>query len=141
MCASGVQEDCQNLQCITADGIEKNVVSINRQIPGPMIQVRTALSIRLIFQTFPKYFYFQACQNDLIVVDVYNHMHSDSLSIHWHGMHQKHTQYMDGVPFITQCPIHPNNRFRYSFWAKESGTHFYHSHSGKKYTNLHLNSI
>ena len=55
---------------------------------------------------------------------------------------------MDGVPFVTQCPILPGNsyvickikvkefifmlynfRFMYSFEARTSGTMFYHSHS------------
>lgn len=37
---------------------------------------------------------------------------------------------MDGVPFLTQCPVLPNALFRYEFYADEAGTHFYHSHSG-----------
>lgn len=68
------------------------------------------------------------CKNDLIVVDVTNKMAGAAPSIHWHGLHQRKTPYMDGVPFITQCPI--TAAFRYAFEASEPGTQFYHSHSG-----------
>lgn len=53
------------------------------------------------------------------------------LVIHWHGLHQRNTQYSDGVPYVTQCPIHEGNTFRYQFDAN-SGTHFWHAHSGKR---------
>ncbi|XP_031333114.1 laccase-4-like isoform X2 [Photinus pyralis] len=54
----------------------------------------------------------------------------ESTSIHWHGYHQKASPYMDGVPFVTQCPIQPGTTFRYRFTAEQSGTHFWHSHTG-----------
>lgn len=38
---------------------------------------------------------------------------------------------MDGVPFVTQCPIQPGTTFTYKFVAANVGTHFWHSHSGK----------
>lgn len=82
-------KDCFNLHCLTADGVEKGVMSINRKIPGPEIHV---------------------CKDDLVVVDVTNQMSGTSTTIHWHGIHQRSTPYMDGVPFITQvaftCLIH-----------------------------------
>lgn len=37
---------------------------------------------------------------------------------------------MDGVPYLTQCPIPYGEKFRYSFYAADEGTHFYHSHAG-----------
>ena len=72
------------------------------------------------------------CKNDLIVVDVVNKAAGTAASIHWHGFHMRETPYMDGVPFVTQCPIAYSTTFRYSFRATESGTQFYHSHSGIK---------
>lgn len=36
----------------------------------------------------------------------------------------------DGVPYLTQCPIPFGESFRYSFYASDEGTHFYHSHAG-----------
>lgn len=72
----------------------------------------------------------QVCQGDEIIVDVVNAMMSDSTTIHWHGFHQHGTPYMDGVPYVTQCPIHPGSTFRYHFRATNAGTHFWHSHTG-----------
>lgn len=104
-----MRERCLHPQCVTADGFERGLVTVNRQLPGPPIQV---------------------CKNDIIVVDVENHMEGASAAIHWHGITQKGTPFADGVPFLTQCPINSGNSFRYSFVANNPGTHFYHSHSG-----------
>jgi L-ascorbate oxidase len=52
------------------------------------------------------------------------------VTIHWHGLHQRLTPHMDGVPYLTQCPIHPGNSFRYRMEADIAGTHMYHSHIG-----------
>lgn len=62
-------------------------------------------------------------------------MGGSGTTIHWHGMRQRKTPYMDGVPFITQCPIAAGDTFRYSFWAEDTGTFFYHSHSGLQKVN------
>ncbi|KAL9895317.1 uncharacterized protein ACN2A1_006056 [Glossina fuscipes fuscipes] len=113
-CAEGVESDCYKPQCIIGDGVEKGVMSINRQIPGPDIQV---------------------CHGDYIVVDVVNHAHGSAATIHWHGLHMKDTPYMDGVPYVTQCPIPFATTFRYEFYATEPGTQFYHSHSGHHKVN------
>jgi FtsP/CotA-like multicopper oxidase with cupredoxin domain len=111
---NGTIEDCYKPQCIAADGFERGVMSINRQIPGPSIHV---------------------CKNDMIVVDVINMMGGTTTTIHWHGFHQKQTPWMDGVPFITQCPINFGSTFRYYFNATQPGTQFYHSHSGHHKVN------
>ncbi|XP_066596794.1 uncharacterized protein [Prorops nasuta] len=95
-------------QCVFGDGYEKGVLTINRMIPGPSIQV---------------------CYNDTIIVDVNNLMEGLDTAIHWHGIHQRETPYFDGVPFVTQCPILGGTSFRYKFKADKPGTHFYHSHS------------
>lgn len=58
-------------------------------------------------------------------------MVSEEVTIHWHGQHQKLNPYMDGVPYVTQCPIASGSSFRYRFKAENSGTHFWHSHIGK----------
>lgn len=79
-------------QCVLADGVERGVLTANRMIPGPSIQV---------------------CENDKVVIDVENHMEGMEVTIHWHGIHQRGSQYYDGVPFVTQCPIQQGNTFRY----------------------------
>lgn len=117
---NGNIQDCFNKQCITADGFERGVMSINREIPGPGIHV---------------------CKDDYIVVDVTNAMAGTSTSIHFHGFHQRKTPWMDGVPFVTQCPIDFSTTFRYSFWASEAGTQFYHSHAGHHKVNGHYGGI
>ncbi|KOB77130.1 Laccase 1 [Operophtera brumata] len=43
---------------------------------------------------------------------------------------QKETPFMDGAPFVTQCPIQPESTFRYEFSTPQSGTFFWHSHIG-----------
>lgn len=57
-------------------------------------------------------------------------MMEESTSIHWHGHHQRNSPYMDGVPYVTQCPVPPHSSFRYVYVADNEGTHFWHSHSG-----------
>ncbi|KAG5677062.1 hypothetical protein PVAND_006846 [Polypedilum vanderplanki] len=117
---NGSISDCFLPQCITADGLQRGVMSINRQIPGPPIHV---------------------CQNDQIVVDITNGMGGSAATIHWHGLHQRETPYMDGVPFVTQCPIDFATTFRYSFKATEPGTQFYHSHTGHHKVNGHYGGL
>lgn len=103
-------------EVITADGWETpRVVTVaNRSIPAPDIIVY---------------------EGQTVVVHVINKMHSDSLTIHWHGLHQHNTPYMDGVPFITQCPILPGQRFTYKFQAYPQGSFWYHSHAGTQRSN------
>ncbi|ETN61043.1 multicopper oxidase [Anopheles darlingi] len=119
-CSKGSPQDCFHPACLTADGVERGVMSLNRQIPGPMISV---------------------CKDDLIVVDITNAMAGTSATIHWHGLHQRATPHMDGVPFITQCPIQFGNTFRYAYLATEAGTQFYHSHSGHHKVNGHYGAL
>jgi FtsP/CotA-like multicopper oxidase with cupredoxin domain len=99
---------------VTANGVERMFMSINRQLPGPAIQV---------------------CKNDLIVVDVVNEMEGSDTTIHWHGIDHSDTPFMDGVPYVTQCPIHFGSMFRYKFEANSEGTFFYHSHAGHQKSN------
>lgn len=105
---------CYNHGCVTADGVERGILTFNRQLPGPSIQV---------------------CQNDMIIVDVTNKMKGQSVSIHWHGLFQVKTPWMDGVPGVTNCPILEKSTFRYSFCASEYGTLFGHSHDGTQLTD------
>lgn len=79
-------------QCVLADGVERGVLTANRMIPGPSIQV---------------------CEGDKVVVDVENHLEGMEVTLHWHGIWQRGSQYYDGVPFVTQCPIQQGNTFRY----------------------------
>src|SRR4051812_33248359 len=72
--------------------------------PGPRLDVVEGEKIRAIFK---------------------NNM-QESTGIHFHG--QALPNNMDGVPLITQDPIHPGDSFTYEFTAKTTGSHMYHSH-------------
>jgi FtsP/CotA-like multicopper oxidase with cupredoxin domain len=52
----------------------------------------------------------------------------ESTSIHWHGL--KLPNAMDGVPGLTFAGIPPGETFTYRFPIIQSGTYWYHSHSG-----------
>ncbi|CAG9797216.1 unnamed protein product [Chironomus riparius] len=98
-----------------ADGIGRGFLSVNHELPAPAIHV---------------------CKDDVIMVDLTNDAEGTATSIHWHGMrHILGTQYFDGTPYLTQCPIPYGNKFRYAFTADDEGTHFYHSHSGHQKAN------
>ena len=93
-------EDCIKTQwdapnCISANGVRRDVMVINLMLPGPSIQI---------------------CQNDRIRVRVENHLRNEKgTSIHWHGMLQRGTPYMDGISRITQCPIGSGTSFTYEY--------------------------
>ncbi|XP_071446243.1 uncharacterized protein [Hetaerina americana] len=106
LCLPNATNHCQ---CVLADGFEKGILTANRQIPGPSIQV---------------------CEGDRVVIDVDNQMQGMEVTIHWHGLWQQGSQYYDGVPYVTQCPISEGSTFRYQYTAGNAGTHFWHAHTG-----------
>ncbi|KAK4186311.1 putative laccase precursor [Podospora australis] len=81
---------------------------------------------------------------DRINVTVINNMSSNGTSIHFHGIHQKNTNHMDGASGVTECPIAPGRSKTYSFIATQYGTAWYHSHFSAQYGNgvlgpIHIN--
>ncbi|XP_055958779.1 uncharacterized protein LOC126830585 [Patella vulgata] len=100
---------------ITADGWvdSKLVIVANGTLPGPSIEVY---------------------EGQTVIVHVKNNLPSEATSIHWHGLHQRDTPWMDGVAFVTQCPIEPGQSFTYQFTAAPKGTFLYHSHIGVQRT-------
>ncbi|XP_063531559.1 uncharacterized protein LOC134742378 [Cydia strobilella] len=91
---------------ILEDG--RPALTVNGMTPGPPIHV---------------------CANDIVVVEVKNKVVGQDMAIHWHGVEQKGTPYMDGVPMVTQCPISYGSSFKYAFRASSPGTFFYHADS------------
>ncbi|HNP34798.1 MAG TPA: copper resistance system multicopper oxidase [Woeseiaceae bacterium] len=83
-----------------------NVVSINNSVPGPLLEWYEGRDV---------------------VLNVANEMNVDT-SIHWHGILLPFE--MDGVPGVTFRGIQPSTTFRYQFPVRQSGTYWYHSHSG-----------
>lgn len=53
---------------------------------------------------------------------------AEETSIHWHGIILPSN--MDGVPGLSFHGIKPGETFRYQFDVRQSGTYWYHSHSG-----------
>ena len=105
-------------ECTEPFGVDgytfRSFIAVNGRIPGPTLIVP---------------------QNKLVKVNVINRLASESISIHWHGMHQRGSNWMDGVEHITQCGIPPGASFTYIFEAAQYGTHWYHSHSGAQRTD------
>jgi len=73
--------------------------------PGPTIQVHQGERVRVVFE------------NRL----------PESTSLHWHGLELPIEQ--DGVPFISQKPVAPGEKYIYEFTVHQEGTFFYHAHS------------
>ncbi|GMR18225.1 MAG: copper resistance system multicopper oxidase [Gammaproteobacteria bacterium] len=68
-------------------------------------------------------------EGDTVTLNVTNNM-ADDTSIHWHGIILPSA--MDGVPNIADGfkGIKPGETFKYRFKVEQSGTYWYHSHSG-----------
>jgi FtsP/CotA-like multicopper oxidase with cupredoxin domain len=95
---------CQKVQWEVEPGRRVDAWTYNGVVPGPEIRVT---------------------EGDKVRVHVTNQL-EESTSVHWHGLYTPNK--MDGVPFITQEPIKPGERFTYEFVAKPAGSHMYHSH-------------
>ncbi len=80
--------------------------AINGTVPGPLIRFR---------------------EGDNAILHVRNELTEDT-SIHWHGVLLPPE--MDGVPGVSFAGIAPGETFTYRFPLQQSGTYWYHSHSG-----------
>ena len=81
-------------------------IAVNGSVPGPLIRLKEGQDVRL---------------------NVTNNLPEDT-SIHWHGLLLPF--HMDGVPGISFPGIRPGQTFTYEFPVRQSGTYWYHSHSG-----------
>ncbi|WP_370052778.1 copper resistance system multicopper oxidase [Neptunomonas sp.] len=87
-------------------GVTRMATTVNGSIPAPTLRLR---------------------EGDEVTIRVTNRL-SVSTSIHWHGIILPYQ--MDGVPGISFRGIEPGETFEYRFTLKQSGTYWYHSHSG-----------
>lgn len=87
-------------------GNVRKATAINGSIPAPTLRLR---------------------EGDTVTIRVTNRL-SKSTSIHWHGILLDYR--MDGVPGISFDGIPPGETFTYQFTLRQSGTYWYHSHSG-----------
>jgi CopA family copper-resistance protein len=87
-------------------GKNRTAVAVNESVPGPTLRWR---------------------EGDVVTVAVTNRLKTPT-SIHWHGM--RVPAEMDGVPGLSFAGIAPGERFVYRIPVVQSGTYWYHSHSG-----------
>jgi CopA family copper-resistance protein len=80
--------------------------TINGTLPGPLIRLK---------------------EGDNVTLNVTNRLMEDT-SIHWHGLLLPPD--MDGVPGVSFGGIKPASTFSYRYPIRQSGTYWYHSHSG-----------
>lgn len=74
-------------------------------------------------------------EGDTVTIRVTNRLKEDT-SIHWHGIILPFE--MDGVPGLSFEGIAPGTTFTYQFTVQQSGTYWYHSHSGdQKVTGMY----
>ncbi|MBA4306742.1 MAG: copper resistance system multicopper oxidase [Sphingopyxis sp.] len=93
-------------QTMRIDGKVSRAIGINGTVPAPLVRLKEGQTARLT---------------------VINDLDEDS-SIHWHGLILPF--HMDGVPGVSFPGIKPRSQFVYEFPVVQSGTYWYHSHSG-----------
>jgi FtsP/CotA-like multicopper oxidase with cupredoxin domain len=80
-------------------------------MPGPLIEANEGDTIVVrAWSRFP----LDCLVHRSTQVHVHNAL-SESTSMHWHGIHQNGTAFMDGVAGVSQCPIGPGESFTYEF--------------------------
>lgn len=87
-------------------GHPRMATTINGSIPAPTLRLR---------------------EGDTVTIRVHNRLR-EATSIHWHGIILPYQ--MDGVPGISFAGIPPGQTFTYRFKLEQTGTYWYHSHSG-----------
>ncbi|KAH8681126.1 multicopper oxidase-domain-containing protein [Xylariales sp. PMI_506] len=97
------------------DGFQKPMILVNNQSPGPLLEANTGDTVR---------------------VQVNNLMSNWSITIHWHGINQHGSTWMDGVAGVSQCGIPPGQSFTYEFAVDgQRGTYWWHAHLASQYTD------
>ena len=91
---------------VNLTGNERIATAINGSVPAPVLRWK---------------------EGDTVTLNVTNNMAEDT-SIHWHGIILPPEQ--DGVPGISFAGIKPGTTHKYQFKVNQSGTYWYHSHSG-----------
>ncbi|KAK3211971.1 hypothetical protein Dsin_016677 [Dipteronia sinensis] len=76
------------------DCYNKLSIAINGMTPGPVLI---------------------AMEGDTIIVNVINHLFMENVAIHWHGIRQIGTPWMDGTDGVSQCATMPGDTSTYQF--------------------------
>lgn len=72
---------------------------------------------------------------DWLDLTIYNKLQSETITMHMHGIDQKGTPYMDGVPYVTQYPIMPMQSYNYKVQLLQTGTYWIHNHETNLYSH------
>ncbi|KAI0478899.1 multicopper oxidase-domain-containing protein [Xylariaceae sp. FL0804] len=97
------------------DGFRKPMILVNGQSPGPLVEANVGDTVR---------------------VHVHNRMADWSTAIHWHGIDQRGSTWMDGVASVSQCAIPPGRSFTYEFKVTgQRGTFWWHAHLSVQYSD------
>ena len=91
---------------IMVDGKPGTAVTLNGGVPGPILRFK---------------------EGERVTLRVHNELDETS-SVHWHGILLPFE--MDGVPGVTFSGIPAGETFTYQYDVSQSGTYWYHSHSG-----------
>lgn len=92
-----------NIGFVTAapDGVSRRVIGINGEWPLPAIE---------------------GTVGDTVTINVTNSLGTQSTGLHFHGINQKGTPFMDGPSAVSQCPIPPGSSFTYTFQVSTTKT-------------------
>lgn len=93
-------------ETVNYTGKDVKAMSFNGSIPGPTLEFN---------------------EGEFAIINVTNTMDEET-SVHWHGLILPN--FYDGVPYLTTPPIKPGETQQYKFALKQSGTYWYHSHTG-----------
>lgn len=93
-------------QSVNFTGKSRMATAVNGSVPAPILRWR---------------------EGERVTLRVKNNLAEDS-SIHWHGIILPTD--MDGVPGLSFDGIKPGETYEYQFDVNQSGTFWYHSHSG-----------
>jgi len=91
---------------VNITGRERQAIAVNGSVPAPTLRWR---------------------EGETVTIRVTNAL-DEPTSIHWHGLLVPAA--MDGVPGLSFPGIAPGETFTYRFPVVQSGTYWYHSHSG-----------
>ena len=94
-----------------------HAIAVNGSVPGPLLRLKEGQDVR---------------------IDVTNNLGEDT-SIHWHGLLLPF--HFDGVPGVSFPGIKPGETFTYEFPIRQSGTYWWHSHSGLQEQEGHYGPI
>jgi CopA family copper-resistance protein len=102
---------------LNVEGRQGHAIGINGTVPAPLIRLREGQNVRLTV----------------------NNQLDEETSIHWHGLILPFQ--MDGVPGVSFPGIRAGSSFTYEFPVRQSGTYWYHSHSGLQEQEGHYGPI